>query len=283
LISSLVVPHFGWRSIFFVGLAPIVVVLFARKNVKETGRFTDLKNLFNKAKQMEETEHHDITDSEIENIETEYKVNKKEARRNTFAQLFGPEFRRTTILFNIYHVLYNYGVASVQTFLPMIIAYHKLPVENLWSVVMAATFAGMIGYFLSAALARKYPVKYIVITFGILGGLAGIPLAMATTMNGIMLWYTVWYFFSLGMWGAAPGLYTELFPTRIRGTGIGVASSTAWIGMMSVGIFMPSVITAFDYPKALLIWAGVFVFVPILFLTGIKRVPAGMELEDIAS
>lgn len=284
LLTKLVVPHFGWRAVYFIGFIPILVVLLMRSRVGETERFLDVDNVRKEAKKIAEAKHNHLKEIDVAVISTEFKVDKKKAIKNVFSQLFASDLRRTTILLTLWMVLSGYGTGSIQVFLPMVIAYYKLPLTGLWSVVMTTTALAIVGYVFAAWLTKRYSAKMVCVVFGTIGGLAGIGLAFfASTIPSITAWYILYYFFNIGLWGAAPGVWTESFPTRVRGTGVSFVTSVAWLGYILTGVLMPPIVSAFNYPGAVFIWTCVAALLPVIFMLGIRTIPAGTELEEIAS
>lgn len=283
LVTKLVVPSFGWRVVFFIGIIPILAVLFVRRRVGETDRFLDIKHAREKAKKLADEKHTrlgEVTDQ----VNTEYKVDKKKALKNAYLQLFSGDLARTSILLALWQVLACWGGGSITSFMPMVLAYHKIPIEGLWFVTMTTMGLTIVGYAFSAWLCKKFSAKMVCVVFGTIGGLAGIYLAFyATTLTTITIGYLFYYFFAFGLYGAAPAVMTESFPTRVRGTGVAFAGGAVWLGYGLTGFIMPVLFKAVGVPGSVLIWTCIATLLSVVCLLGTKSIPPGTELEEIAS
>jgi MFS family permease len=277
LVTQLIVPNLGWRSIFFVGVVPIVIILIMRQGVGETDRFKKLQEAIKEDNAPE-------ANAAEKAQELHYKVNTEAAKKNPFAQLFARDLRRTTISMSLWQIFSYFGTGSIIMFLPMVLAYYELGTESVWTVTLFTTALAFAGYTFTAWLTRKFPAKVIIVIFTLLAGIAGIRLAFfADDLTSITTAYATFYFFGLGQFGAAPGIWTESFPTRIRGTGTAWCGGIAFLGYIFPGIVMPILFREIGVPNSVFLWCSVCLWIASISLMFMKSIPAGTELEEIAT
>ncbi len=114
-----------------------------------------------------------------------------------------------------------------------------LKIENVRAIwfVLVVTLFQIPGYYSATFLLDRFGRKPVLIGYLALAGVGSYLLGFAGDITSILVWSSVISFFNLGAWA---GLYTytpELYPTRIRGSGAGVAAS---LGRFA-GIFAPTV------------------------------------------
>ncbi|MBO0756669.1 MAG: MFS transporter [Bradyrhizobiaceae bacterium] len=235
LIGLWVVPTLGWQYMFFIGAIPAVLVLFLRRVLPESPRW--LAN----AGRMKEAE---LAISQIER-ETEkatgrplpapQPVVKVQEKRASYRDLFGPLYlRRTLVVWLIWFTAYlvNYGLSI---WMPTVYrTVFKLPLDVALRYGLITTAIGLIGSAIAAFIIDYVGRKPLFATcfVGAGGALVVLSQMSSPSPEQVLAFITVSYFFvtaiNLGVY-----LYTpELYPTRARALGVGVA--TAWLRLASM-------------------------------------------------
>ena len=81
--------------------------------------------------------------------------------------------------------------------------------------------------------------------------------------------------------GPAPDFAGPL-PTRVRGTGANLVAGMEWIGFLAAALAGPRMFAALGIPTTLAIWLFLCPLVAAGCALGMKRVPPGRVLEQIA-
>jgi MFS family permease len=188
----------SWRALFFVGLLPAVLVFFVRRFVDEPAVFVDTrKNLANAG------------------------------RKANCLEIFSPDMWKTTILTCLLATGAHGGYHAIMTWLPKFLRDERgltVPVTGGYlAVVIAGSF---IGYLVSAWLGDRIGRRANFILFAA----CSIVIVVAYTLIPVNNFITLVLGFPLGFFvcsvfsGLGP-FFTELFPTRMRGSGQGFAYS----------------------------------------------------------
>lgn len=269
-VSAVMLPTVGWRWAFVVGAAPALLIIVCRLWVKESPRFEALQ----KVRRGEE-----LTSDSIIN-----RIDRRKARRFEYSQLFQGDLRRTSIFVLLWQLIYNYGAAGIITYLPAIIVGDGYAQSDVFKAAAVAQVCGLVGYFVCSTLGNRYGRREISALFLVIGGFAGVLfLVVGTgTLTHIAAFYGLFYFFSIGQMGSAPGFVAEVFPTRVRGTGMALLVAAASGGFIIASATGPATLAAFGYSGALFLWCGLASFVAAAMALGARRIRPGLDLEAIS-
>jgi MFS family permease len=281
LIAFLVVPAWGWRWLFVIGVIPALFVIWVRRSVEEPERFKDMQELRKKAREVAAKKGEALREAAAE-VATEFQVAKDKAVQFTYRQLFASDLARTSILIFLWQVIYNYGAGAIISWLPAVFLFYKVPLVNLYEASAWATGIAVLGYLSAAALGERFGRREISVLYLVIGAISGYMLAFhANNFASITVYYSGYYFFTIGQMGAAVAFALESFPTRARGTGGSLLAVATWIGFIAAGFTGPILMKAMGMAGAVALWTLVCSLIPAFLALGTKRVKPGRELEDI--
>jgi putative MFS transporter len=262
LVGLWVVPHLGWQYMFVIGALPALLTLVLRRLLPESPRWLAVHGREAQAQAamaLIETETQKATGRPLPPPKPVVSTLNKPA---SLADLFGPLYlRRTLVVWVIWFSSYfvNYGLSI---WLPTVYrTVFKLPLDVSLRYGLITQAVGLLGT-LICALAIDHVGRRLWFASSFAAAavaLAALALFPAPTAEQVLACMTVAYFFistiNIGVY-----LYTpELYPTRVRALGVGVA--TAWlrfasmigptvVGMMLAG-GLPSVFVTFAIVAAI--------------------------------
>jgi MFS family permease len=195
-VVALVLPRFGWRAVFFVGVLPAFVVFWILRGVRE---------------------------SEI------WLRQRAGGARGSLRDLWRDDIRWNGILATTMNACAMFGYWGLFTWIP---AYLSLPIAEggrgldltrttLWLLIMGigkwlgySTF----GFFADSAGRRRSYVAYLLVAAGLvpLYGLASSPVWLLVLGPFVA-------FFGTGFFSGFSAIVSELFPTGVRATAMGLS------------------------------------------------------------
>jgi MFS family permease len=194
-VVGLVLPRFGWRAVFFVGILPALLVLWIRRDVPES----------------------------------EVWLARGRPTGGALRVLLRPDLRRNGILATAMNALGMFGYWGLFTWIP---TYLSLPVEQggrgldlfqttTWLVVMGVgKWLGYVLFGFSAdAFGRRRSYVVYLLVAAVLVPLYG----LATSPSVLLVLGPFVAFFGTGFFSGFSALAAELFPTEVRATAMGVS------------------------------------------------------------
>jgi MFS transporter, putative metabolite:H+ symporter len=236
-MSLVILPRYGWRALFLVGVLPAALLFVLNRYVPESVRYLISRGRLAQAA------------STVEQIEAACGVTAPAASGERIAadvavspgvtvlQLLTPERRRRTILAWIVSFCFFWSSNGILFMLPTILMQRGIPLSQALTFQLVQGLCGFVGYsacgFLIDALGRR-PVLFLYFFVGAF----------------FHLWFAeasgIWSYVAIGLVGVVnPGVYGsmgvyvgELVPTHLRATAIG------WFfGIGRIGSFLaPAVV-----------------------------------------
>ena len=243
VLHSIYLPY-----VFFIGILPALFLLYMRKGLPETERFKDMDKA---RKEIEENK---------KGIQTEYKINTKELRKNSYRQLFDTDLRRKSILTAIYTTIIAGNVAISLIALPIyyVDIKHITFVSTLSFEFISYAIAA-IGYVIVAMAGNKLGRRNIIVIFLILTFLSIFGIILATGIY-VLIFNILFIFFLFSQYAAWPFYVNEMYPTRVRASASTFGYGFQWLGniifpttiltivSITIGNWLLAIITAMSIP-----------------------------------
>jgi MFS transporter, putative metabolite:H+ symporter len=191
--------RWGWRGMYMLGIAPLVMVFFLRRGLRETARFNAL-----------ERERIAAGGSRPEFWT---------AIRRTLTPFAGPYRSRLLIMAGLWNSIGLIGGPTV-TYFPLFAKRdHHWKSHQISTAIIIAYAMGTIGSMLSGFLMDRLGRKFTTCFFYLMSGAAMYLLFTSDSHRGILAGEVLTMFAYQAARTATSALSTELFPTAIRATG----------------------------------------------------------------
>ncbi|MGA2989768.1 MAG: MFS transporter, partial [Candidatus Korobacteraceae bacterium] len=243
-LGLLIVPNYGWRALFLVGVIPALLVAWVRRGVPESPRWLANRGRLDECRKA--LNHIGISDEALEKscLALAHEPPPAKLPKPLFRDLFTPELRRRTI-----HTWIIWG----------------LPLMSSWGMTfwMPTFFMDLHGTTLKVALTYNVYISLVAIAgrltvfllldrvgrkpFTIMGYTGAATFLLSLLLihhNPLVFFYGAcgyMYFIEMGMCAITP--YTpEVFPVHIRvlgtSTAMGIGRIGGGIGPLMIGYFM---------------------------------------------
>ncbi|MDF3842194.1 MFS transporter [Pseudomonas citronellolis] len=192
LLFSVLPPEYAWRSLFLLGLLPALFVLFVRRLVKEP-------EVYQRAKALESGE------------------------KIGFHEIFAPGMLSITLRASLLTTGALGGYYAITSWLPTYLKTERhLSVLGTGGYLAMVILGSYVGYVVSAFLTDLLGRKKNFILFAVGSFIVVLLYTQLPIPNAAMLWLGFPLgFFASGIFSGMGAFLTELFPTRIRGSGQG--------------------------------------------------------------
>ena len=194
LFFSVFPPEVAWRVLFWAGLTPALLVFFVRRHVNEPPVFAQTQNNLAAA-----------------------------GKKANFLEIFSPSILKTTLLTCLLSTGAQGGYYAITTWLPTFLrTERKLTILGtggyLAVIIIGSLVGGCVSAWLSDRIGRRSNfILYAVGSIVIVIAYTQIPVDDALML---VLGFPLG-FFSQGVFSGMGPFLTELFPTRVRGSGQG--------------------------------------------------------------
>jgi len=243
-VTAVVLPAFGWRAVFFVGVLPAVLTIWVRRRVEEP---------------------------ELWQAQRRAAASTPRAARASLADAFKGRLGRTTIAVTAMNACTLFGWWGLNTWIP---SYLSLPTAQggigftatVMSGLVIAMQVGMwLGYvtfgFVSDAVGRKRTYVAYLLAASVL-----LPLYGITHSPWLLLGLgPLVAFFGTGYYSGFGALTAELYPTAIRGSAQGFTYNTGRIASAAAPFTVGSLAASRGFSSAFAVTGAAFLLAAMIW------------------
>jgi putative MFS transporter len=283
LLSLTVLPTFGWRALFAVGIVPALLLFFVRRYMPESVRYLLSKGSVTEA---EETVAHierqalgrERTSAEMQSM-PQLRPEVAVKTGVTVLELFTEGRALRTVLIWIVSFGFFWSSNGILFMLPTILTQQGIPLSQAIAYQLVQAIGGVFGYTACSFLIDRYGRRPVLFLYFFIGAFFHLWFAMSTGIATFIAAFLVGWV-NPGVYGSTGVYVGELHPTHIRATAVG------WFfGIGRIGSFLvPTVVgimIAYGWGKySLYMFAFSFLVASVaLILIGIET--KGRVLEEI--
>jgi MFS family permease len=211
VLFSFLPSAIAWRTMFWIGILPALLVFYIRRHVPEP-------EVFQRTRARE----------------------KSLGESSNFLEIFSPAVLGTTLLTALLAVGAQGGYYAITTWLPTYLKTTRgLSVLNTGAYLFVVIAGSFIGYLVSAWLTDRLGRKGTLVLYAICSLLAVIAYTYLPIGNSVMLGLGFPLgFFASGVFSPIGTFFTELFPSRVRGSGQGFSYNVG----RGIGALFPTLV-----------------------------------------
>jgi MFS family permease len=211
VLFSLLPAGIAWRAMFWVGILPALLVFYIRRNVAEPEVFTQTRAAAASG-----------------------------GGESRFFEIFDPRLLCITLLTSLLAVGAQGGYYAINTWLPTFLKTQRgLSVLNTGGYLAVVILGSFAGYLVSAHLADPLGRRRTLMLFAVCSFIAVAAYAYLPLNNSAMLVLGFPLgFFASGVFSPVGAFFTELFPSRLRGSGQGFSYNFG----RAVGALFPALV-----------------------------------------
>src|SRR4051812_47759480 len=236
-LALAVLPDYGWRTLFALGVVPALVLFFVRRNVPESVRYLISKGRMAEAeKTVGEIERRALGGGAPAAARADVEIGSApraaQTSRVTVLELLSHGRAPRTILLWIVSFCFLWSSNGILFMLPTILTQRGMPLSQAIMLVLVQAIGGGFGYVACAFLIDRFGRRPGLFLYFFVGA-------------GFHLWFALasgaWMYAAIAMVGwVNPGVYGpstvyvgELYPTHLRATAVGW-----YFGIGRIGSFL---------------------------------------------
>jgi MFS family permease len=255
-IAAALLPGHGWRPLFLIAFAPVVIVLISSAFLRESRRFDAVKRV-----------------AARESIEN----------RPGWRELFTPRQRRQTIVTSLFGFCINGGIGLIIG----VVTTYLVHIDHLGLGEAAFLFGlsnwtALVSQILVGWLADHFPAKWLMVIYSVFAAGALSLLAVPHISYGTATLSLVAFgFFGNGTFGCYTRYTTESYPTELRGTGTSFSLGFSFLTLS----FMPiigGVLIGSTVPTVIPMISAVLVLLGGVVMACGRNFPPRRDLEELA-
>jgi putative MFS transporter len=219
-----IVPNFGWRALFLVGVLPALLLLWVRHGMPESVRYLLSRGNVRQAEavvaSVERAALGAAAPEAAAPADFAAEVGTAAVQRVTVLQLLAPEFRRRTILMWLVSLGFFWSSNGILFMLPTILTQRGFSLAEAITFQLVQSIAAIFGYSICSFLVDRYGRRPVIFLYYLVGAVFHLWFALA---GGLGMYAAIaavgWV--NPGAFGPSIVYAGELYPTHLRATGVG--------------------------------------------------------------
>ncbi len=244
LLSLWLIPSFGWRSIYWVGVLPALMIVYVRQFLPESVRFLMLRGRVEEAGRVARAiaDRVGLRDVELVPPTASSSPGTGQAQRALILRTSLPGMVALSLVYFFYFIQ-SFGINS---WLPTIFVRQGYTLVRSFTYVLIITaftpIAQLLGAWLQDWVNRKYALLLTTSLGAVFFILFGLSFQLRSPIGLTVAFQSLQSLLGGGVIAVLYTLGTELFPTSVRSLGMGIVTAFgrigAIIGPFALGVFL---------------------------------------------
>jgi MFS transporter, AAHS family, benzoate transport protein len=240
LTGKQLIETYGWQSVFFTALAPVLLIPFIMKTMPESMPFLIKKNRNAELRRIVKklVPSYPLQEHEQFVVPTEDR-----ATSAPVAKLFHDGRGFSTVMIWVAFFMGLFMVYALSSWLTKLMAMAGYSLGSALTFSIVFNLGAMVGAVLGGWLGDKYNIKYVLVAFYAMGAISLTLMGYTKSTELLFLIVFIVGASTLGTQLLAYAYAGEFYPTAIRSTGVGFASGIGRTGAIAAPILIGALVS----------------------------------------
>ena len=225
-LSMVIIPYFGWQSVFFFGAMPLLLLPFLARSLPDTVGSHMKKKEYKQVKELLVKVNPLYSPKKSE----KFVMNGTEMSSSPVKSLFTERRASSTVMFWIAYFMSLLMIYGLNTWLPKLMNEAGFPLGSSLSFLLALNVGATVGAIMMGWLADLWGVKKALIMFYIVAAITIMSLGITSNMLLLYVLVAIAGATTIGSQNLANSYVSQYYPSSIRSTGLGWALGIGRIG-----------------------------------------------------
>lgn len=236
LLAKLLVPtHWlldGWRWVMVIGAAGAVFVWYLRRKLPESPRWCETAGRHEQAEVIVAAIEQQLRRETGRRLPAPRPVAVRPTSRAAFAELWHPAYRSRTLMLSVFHLLQTIGIYGFANWAPTFLLAQGKTLGQALDYGFWIALISPVGPLICVATTEMLERKRALVVLASSMAVSGLAFPFAQTGLQIVLTGAALTLFSYWFSAVLHAYQAELFPTRIRATGVGFTYSVSRLSVI---------------------------------------------------